>query len=68
MKLQSTYANLDVMHGRKQLAKHFAKGGAPIPVIIRAQITGPYGCDDGTSIEFICDVQSVELKGDANGE
>lgn len=60
MKLQSTHAILDVMKGREKLAKHLAKHG-PVRVTIEAEITYPYGSDDGESIEFCMDVLSVEV-------
>jgi len=59
--IKSTYAILDVMRGRKALAKHLAKHG-PVKVLIEATITDPYGSDDGDSIEFNCDVQRVICK------
>lgn len=58
-RLSSTYAILDVMRGRKALVKHLAKHG-PVRVIIEAEITDPYGIDDGESIEFNCDVLRIE--------
>lgn len=59
--IKSTYAILDVMRGRKALAKHIAKHG-PVKVLIEATITEPYGSDDGESIEFNCDVHCVAYK------
>jgi hypothetical protein len=59
-KFTSTYAILDVMKGRKNLARHLDRDG-PVRVLIEATITDPYGQDDGTSIEFCCDVHSVKV-------
>ncbi len=56
--INSTYLILDVMKGRKALARRLAKNG-PIRVQIVADIVDPFGSDDGTSIEFNCDVVSV---------
>ena len=58
-RIQSTYAMLDIMRGRKVLAKRLKKDG-PARVLIEATITEPFGSDDGTSIEFNCDVHSVK--------
>lgn len=58
-RFKSSYAILDVEQGRKELAKHLAKHGR-VPVIIYAVITDPFGQDDGTSIEFNCEVLMVE--------
>ena len=57
-RLQSTYAILDIMRGRKALARQLKKDG-PVRVLIEATITEPFGSDDGTSIEFNCAVHSV---------
>jgi len=54
----STYAIIDVMKGRQKLAKHILKHG-PVHVTIEAILTGPYGHDDGDSIEFNADVTSI---------
>ena len=59
-RIQSTYGILDVMRGRKALAKHLAKHG-PVRVIIEATIAYQYGADDGDSIEFSMDVRSAKL-------
>jgi len=58
--IKSTFALLDVMRGRKALLKHIAKHG-PVRVLIEAEITGPWGGDDGDSIEFECDVKRVQV-------
>lgn len=58
-RIKSTYALLDVMAGRKALAKHLAKHG-PVRVTIEAEIVDPFGSDDGESIEFNCEVFSVK--------
>lgn len=57
-RLQSTYGILDVMKGRKKLAKHLTKHG-PVRVTIEAVIVEEHGYDDGESIEFCMDVYSV---------
>lgn len=57
-KIKSTYAIVDVMKGRKALARHIAKHG-PVRVTIVAELTEPYGSDDGTSIEFNANVISL---------
>lgn len=57
-KFSSTYAIVDVMKGRKALARHIAKHG-PVRVTIVAEITDPYGSDDGASIEFNANVISI---------
>jgi hypothetical protein len=67
MKLHSKFALLDVQHGRRQLEKIFSKGrggypanGERIPVTITGYITHQHGADDGESIEFGVEVESVE--------
>lgn len=55
----SAYAIIDVMKGRKKLAKHLAKHG-PVRVVIVAELTEAYGHDDGDSIEFNANVISIE--------
>lgn len=54
----SDFALLDVKRGRKALAARILKGEA-IPVTLVGEITGVYGGDDGTSIEFIVNIHSV---------
>jgi hypothetical protein len=61
---KSTYAILDVTTGRAALQRHLLKNG-PVEVVITATISEPYGKDDGISIEFNCDVTSLEIKGAA---
>jgi hypothetical protein len=61
-RISSTFAILDIERGRKALAKHLDRHG-PVRVLIEAVITGPYGYDDGVSIEFCADVVSVEVVG-----
>ena len=69
MKIQSTYALIDVKRGRKELAKHFSKrprmGSCPenlrIPVVITGYLDGQHGHDDGESIEFSMVVENVEF-------
>lgn len=58
MAIRSTYMLLDVEKGRKALAKRLAKDG-PVRVLIEAEIVDPFGSDDGTSIEFNCNVLGV---------
>lgn len=60
-KIKSSYAILDVETGRKALERHLKQHGGVLAVI-HAVITDPHGSDDGTSIEFNCDVMSVELR------
>jgi hypothetical protein len=59
MTFKSDFALLDVKAGRAALAKRIAKG-TRIPVIIHGTITGQWGRDDGTSIEFEVDVTKVK--------
>ena len=67
MRLHSNFALLDVMHGRKQLAKHLppasqqAPRKARVPVTITGYITHAHGDDDGTSIEFGVSVETVTV-------
>ncbi len=65
--INSTYLILDVMKGRKALARRLAKNG-PIRVQIVADIVDPFGSDDGTSIEFNCDVVSCREVGKDNND
>lgn len=58
---KSTFGILDVERGRKALRKRIKKDG-PIRVYIEADITGPFGGDDGTSIEFELDIIQVVEK------
>jgi hypothetical protein len=69
MKLKSTFALLDVKgRERHKLARHFKdaprSGETPvefrIPVTITGYISGQWGGDDGTSIEFSVQVDHVE--------
>lgn len=68
MKLQSEFALLDVMRGRKTLDKLMPPGSQSlpdskrIPVVIRGFISHRHGGDDGISQEFGIDVTSVEVK------
>lgn len=68
MKLQSTFALLDVMRGRKKLDKLMPPGSQSlpkdkrIPVVIRGFISHRHGSDDGVSIEFGVDVTKVEIE------
>ena len=56
----SEYAMLDVMQGRKALARHLRKHG-PVRVVVTMDIREEFGSDDGTSIEFSADVQAIEI-------
>lgn len=59
---KSDFALLDVKTGRAALAKRIEKGER-IPVVVRGVLYSQWGHDDGTSIEFEVDVESVkELK------
>ena len=68
--LQSSFAVLDVKHGRKALARHFEPNGVPvrypnpepasIPVVIFGEITGVNENDDGISQGFSVKVHKVE--------
>lgn len=51
-KINSTFALLDVKHGRLKLAKRVNAGEDRIPVTIRGHIVNVWSADDGTSIEF----------------
>lgn len=59
-RIRSTYAIVDVENGRKALAKHLREQG-PMPVVIHAVLTEPYGHDDGVSIEFNATVTKIEV-------
>lgn len=68
MKLQSKFAILDVMRGRKSLDAMMPPGSKSlpkhqrIPVVIHGYISHRHGSDDGTSMEFGVDVTRVEVK------
>ena len=57
-KFKSTFALLDVMAGRKALAKHLY-GGKKLRVIVEMDIDYVWGGDDGESQEFACTVHDV---------
>lgn len=65
MKLQCTFAVLDVLKGRKQLDKLMPPGSQSlprdkrIPVVIHGFISHRHGRDDGISQEFGVDVEAV---------
>ncbi len=67
MKLQSTFALLDVMRGRKALDKLMPPGSQSlphdqrIPVTIHGFISHRHGADDGISQEFGIEVSRVEV-------
>ncbi|WP_353645739.1 hypothetical protein [Mesorhizobium sp. WSM2239] len=68
MKINSTFAILDVKKGRTSLVKHFAGrpklGPCPpelrIPVVITGFIDGIHSRDDGISREFSVEVTEVK--------
>lgn len=61
MRIASEFAMIDVKKGRRELARAVRDGQVRIPVTLVGFITGPYGQDDGMSIEFEVDVKKVEL-------
>ncbi len=63
MKIQSTFALLDVKRGRVGLLKACGGegGDARIPVTITGFITRAWGNDDGESREFTVEVSKVEV-------
>ena len=61
-RIKSSYAIVDVTSGRLALQR-FLKSHAGVPVIIRGVLTDPFGGDDGVSIEFNMDVQSIQVVG-----
>jgi len=69
MKIESTFAIIDVKRGRKQLAKHFEDrpliGECPddlrIPVTITGYLDSQFSRDDGESIEFSMTVENIAL-------
>lgn len=64
--IKSTFALLDVKQGRRALLRELGEQPTEkrIPVTIRGYLTHAWGRDDGISIEFAVDVESVET-GDA---
>ena len=75
MKIESTFALLDVQKGRRKLLSEvggngIGKTGQPtgkrIPVTITGFVVGAWGGDDGTSREFQVDVTNVEIQEDAS--
>ena len=59
-KISTSFAILDVKHGRVDLARRVNRGER-IPVTIRGYIDTVHSHDDGTSIEFsLTDVEAVE--------
>ena len=63
-KLTSNYAILDVEKHRLTLERHIKKNG-PVRLTVELEVTGPFGRNDGTSMEFNCNVLSIaqSLKG-----
>jgi hypothetical protein len=61
MKLTSNFALLDVKQGRKTLRKVVGRHTHKVPVTVQAFIVGEWSDDDGVSIEYELDVQSVTL-------
>jgi hypothetical protein len=57
-KITSTYAIVDVMKGRRALRRYLEANG-PLRVTIVAELTEPYGGDDGVSIEFNANILSI---------
>ena len=64
MNLESNFLLLDVEKGRHALARFLERGHGPIKILIEAEIEYPHGHDDGTSIEFVCKVNRLELPSD----
>lgn len=64
MKLESDFALLDVMRGRKALKKFLEKNPQGLKVTVEMTITRPWGSDDGTSIEFECNVTKLKVHND----
>lgn len=61
VKITSNHVGLDVMHGRKSIAKHLAKGGT-CSVEIRGTMDGDIlEDDDGVSINFYVQPENVEV-------
>jgi hypothetical protein len=61
---KSDFALLDVKAGRRQLAKRIARG-EKVLVFVEMVIDSQFDHDDGTSIEFSCDVKSMKIGGAA---
>lgn len=68
MKIESSFAIIDVKKGRKKLSKHFEHrprfGECPpslrIPVTITGYLEGQHSRDDGESIGFSMSVDSIK--------
>lgn len=56
---KSDFAILDVKAGRKELERKIALRGGPVHVLVDMLIEAS-GRDDGTSMEFSCQVLSVK--------
>lgn len=70
VKYKSDFVLLDVKSGRRSLAKMFGLNGYPevcgsvrIPVTIKGYITHRHGGDDGVSIEYGVEVESLKIAG-----
>ena len=68
-KIHTDLAIVDVKAGRKALSRHFedrpALGPCPeklrIPIVLRGYLSDQNSRDDGTSIEFVMEVESFEV-------
>lgn len=62
--ITSNFAILDVEKHRLTLERHIKKNG-PVRLTVELEVTGPFGSNDGTSMEFNCNVLSIaqSLKG-----
>jgi hypothetical protein len=70
VKYTNDFALLDVKSGRASLARLFASNGYPadaksirIPVTINGYITHRHGDDDGVSIEYGVEVETLKVAG-----
>ncbi len=68
-KIQSTFALLDVKHGRVGLLREVGGRGTDVPptgrrvpVVITGEIVEAWGHDDGESREFEVQVTSVKIR------
>ena len=56
--ITSNYAILDVEKHRLTLDRHIKQHG-PVRLTAELEVTGPFGSNDGTSMEFNCNVLSI---------